>query len=57
MARSLTISHDEAPATSPLFTGFLLIAVLSLLASSVFGPGPIGSASADASPDQPIYAE
>ena len=27
MARSLTIKHEEKPATSPLFTGFLLIAI------------------------------
>jgi len=26
MARSLTVKHDEAPATSPLLTAFLVLA-------------------------------
>ncbi len=26
MARSLTVKHEEAPGTSPLFTAFLLLA-------------------------------
>lgn len=43
MARSLTVKHDEAPATSPLFTGFLVLAVgwmlMSTLAASTADAG------------------
>jgi hypothetical protein len=46
MASSLTVMKEDNPSTSPLLTGFLLVAVLVLAMSSmsVFGP------EADASP-------
>ncbi|MBT3219475.1 MAG: hypothetical protein HN348_10320 [Proteobacteria bacterium] len=37
MARSLTVKHDEKPATSPLFTGFLLISIGWLMLSAFAG--------------------
>lgn len=37
MARSLTVKHEEAPATNPLLTGFLIVAALVLLASAFDG--------------------
>lgn len=37
MARSLTVRHEENPATNPLLTGFLLIAALVLIASAIEG--------------------
>lgn len=37
MARSLTITKEENATTSPLLTGFLLLAVAWLLASALFG--------------------
>lgn len=38
MARSLTVNHTEQPATTPLFTAFLLLAfaVLALSALTAF---------------------
>jgi len=38
MARSLTVRHDEAPRTSALFTGFLLLALACLLLSALTWP-------------------
>ena len=35
MARSLTVTHEENPATNPLLTGFLVIAALVLIASAL----------------------
>lgn len=37
MARSLTVKHEEQPATSALFTGFLVIAIACLLLSTLAG--------------------
>ena len=36
MARSLTVKHDEKPATNPLLTGFLLLAVTVLVLGGLF---------------------
>jgi len=48
MARSLTVKHEEKPATSPLFTGFLLIAIawmglsaFTATAADYFGGAPV----------------
>lgn len=43
MARSLTVKHDEQPATTPLFTAFLLLAagVLALSGLSEAKPPAI----------------
>lgn len=38
MARSLTVKHEENASTSPLLTGFLLIAAGWLLLSAMFTP-------------------
>jgi hypothetical protein len=46
LARSLTIKREENASTSPLFTGFLVIAVAWMLLSALFG----GSADAAVSP-------
>lgn len=45
MARSLTIQHEERATTSPLFTGFLLLAI-SVLALSAFAGIPADNAPA-----------
>lgn len=37
MARSLTIQHEERATTSPLLTGFLLLAAAWLLLAALFG--------------------
>lgn len=37
MARSLTITRESKASTSPLMTGFLLLAVAWLLLSALFG--------------------
>jgi hypothetical protein len=37
MARSLSVKHDEAPGTSPLFTGFLLLSTAWLTMSALAG--------------------
>lgn len=34
MARSLVVNHQEEPSTNPLLTGFLLLAVVWMLASA-----------------------
>ena len=56
MARSLTVNHDEKPATSALFTGFLVLAIGWLLLSTFTGANE-----ADAAPapdrDVPIVSE
>ena len=44
MARSLTVKHEETPATSPLLTAFLLLACAWMAASA------LSAASADAGP-------
>ncbi len=47
MARSLVIKKEENASTSPLFTGFLLFAIVCL-ALSMFG---LASGDAQATPD------
>ena len=49
MARSLTVNHDEKPATNLLFTGFLLLAAAVLMLSALTGYAT-DSAAASASP-------
>ena len=44
MARSLTVKHEEKPATSPLFTAFILLACAWMAATA------LSAASADVSP-------
>ena len=36
MARSLTVKHEEKPATSLIMTAFLVLAVVWMAASAVF---------------------
>ena len=36
MARSLTVKHDEKPATSLIMTAFIALAVVWMTASAVF---------------------
>lgn len=55
MARSLTIQQEETARTSPLFTGFLLFAVIVLMVGALFGyssavSGPQAEVSATAAP-------
>lgn len=53
MARSLTVKHDEKPATSSLLNAFLLLAFGWLIMGAVFA-----SASAqDATPVDAVHAE
>jgi hypothetical protein len=40
MARSLTVNHDEKPATSSLLNLFLLVAFGCLVLASIFGAAP-----------------
>jgi hypothetical protein len=40
MARSLTVKHDEKPATSSLLNLFLLVAFGCLVLASIFGAAP-----------------
>ena len=41
MARSLTVKHEEKPATSLIMTAFLVLAVVWMAASAVFAsPAP-----------------
>jgi len=41
MARSLTVTHEEKPATSLIMTAFLVLAVVWMAASAVFAsPAP-----------------
>jgi len=40
MARSLTIKHDEKPATSSLLNVFLLVAFTCLVLATIFGAAP-----------------
>ncbi len=40
MARSLTVKHDEKPATSSLLNIFLLVAFTCLVLASIFGAAP-----------------
>ena len=51
MARSLTVKHEENASTSPLLTGFLLLAAGWLVMSAMF------SAEADASVPAPDAAQ
>ncbi|NOY25310.1 MAG: hypothetical protein GXP62_05505 [Oligoflexia bacterium] len=47
MARSLTVKNDEVPATSPLFTAFLLLALAWMAisaATTVTTEGPVPDA-------------
>lgn len=37
MARSLTVQHEERATTSPLLTGFLLLAAAWLMLAAMFG--------------------
>jgi len=39
MARSLTVKHEENVPTSPLFTGFLLLAMAWMMLGVVLGGG------------------
>ena len=48
MARSLTIKHEETASTSPLFTGFLLLSMLWLMAGTLLGGDAQAQAGADA---------
>ena len=48
MARSLTIQQEETASTTPLLTGFLLLAVSLLLLGTLFGSFTATSAPADA---------
>lgn len=43
MARSLTIQQEESAATSPLFTGFLVLSVLVLLFGALAGASSEGA--------------
>jgi hypothetical protein len=41
MARSLTVKHEEKPATSLIMTAFLVLAIVWMAASAVFAsPAP-----------------
>ena len=51
MARSLTITPEDNPTTSPLLTGFLVIGVGVLLLTTLVGAASVtGEAPADAAP-------
>ncbi|MGC6492848.1 MAG: hypothetical protein ACON5B_08400 [Myxococcota bacterium] len=52
MARSLTVKPEDSPSTSPLLTGFLVVAALVLLATAL-GPGGY---TAEAPPAAPVEA-
>jgi len=52
MARSLTVTHDEKPATNPLFTAFILVAVLWLVMSAL-APAPASSPPGSTAQDLP----
>ena len=54
MARSLQIVHEESPSTTPLLTGFLVIAALVLLAGA-FG-GAITDSAATETPAPLLHA-
>lgn len=44
MARSLTVKHEETLAISPLFAGFVLLAITCLMISAATGwadPAPV----------------
>jgi len=46
MARSLTVKHEEKPATSLIMTAFLILAVVWMTASAVFA-SPVPDADLD----------
>ncbi|MCB9672450.1 MAG: hypothetical protein H6736_13740 [Alphaproteobacteria bacterium] len=49
MARSLTVKHEENLSVSPLFAGFVLLAITCLMLSAATGwaePGADGAADA-----------
>lgn len=56
MARSLTIKHEESASTSPLLTGFLLIAVGWLLAAMLFGGQAEAFPQVDANAPAPLIS-
>ena len=55
MARSLTVTHEEHARTSPLFTGFLLLAVAWMLASA-FGSDASAESAGAAARTEPAEA-
>ena len=46
MARSLTVKHEETLSVSPLFAGFVLLAITCLMLSAASGWNDVGTASA-----------
>lgn len=49
MARSLTVKHEETLSISPLFAGFVLLAITCLMISAATGwadPVPVAEAAA-----------
>lgn len=48
MAKSLTVKHDERPATSGLLTGFLLLSIVWMALSTLGANLGAGPAQADA---------
>ena len=55
MARSLTVSHDEKPATSPLFTALLILSASWLVVSGFMLSAADSSAAPTPAPDAPLY--
>lgn len=53
MARSLQIQPEENPSTSPLLTGFLVIAVGWLLLTALFSAPTVDAAEVDATAPHP----
>jgi len=43
MARSLTVKHEEKPATSTIMTAFLVLAIAWMAASAVFASPSTGT--------------
>lgn len=51
MARSLVVNHTEEPSTSPLFTGFLFLAVAWMFLAQIVGAtDPVAEAEAAVPP-------
>lgn len=51
MARSLTVKHEESLSVSPLFAGFVLLAITCLMISAATGwadPSPVTAVPVDA---------
>ena len=51
MARSLTVKHEENASTSPLLTGFLLIAAAWLVLSAL---GGVEADASETAPERPV---